>query len=226
MNRAIRLFLIALTGFFSAIGFTHSEEDGIVPKQGYVWPKVERSYWPTEEWKTAQAAKHGIDMDKLHSADDMAKNDPSFLSLLIVKDGFVVFENYYNGSSADHSAEVWSVTKSFTSALIGIAIEKGHIKSVNDRMIRYLPHYPQFNELTIKHVLTHTTGLNWNEQSMEWWIKSEDWIAAVLGAGQESRPGEKLLYSSGNSHLLSALLKETTGKTPGEYAREHLFKPL
>ena len=198
----------------------------IVPEIGYSWPAKERSYWPTHGWKSKRMTNHGIDPAKMQVADSLALADESFRSLLIVRDGFVVYEKYYYGGGPDESTEVWSVTKSFTSALIGIAIDKGHIEGVESLMADYLPYYPQLKDLTIRHVLTHTTGLNWDEGSQEAWIRSEDWIAEVLNSGTFDQPGRTLLYSSGNSHLLSALLQAGTGKTPGEYANDHLFVPL
>ena len=198
----------------------------IVPESGYEWHKKDRVYWPTKEWQTASMEKHGIDPEKMYLADNLAKSDNSLRSLLVVKDGFIVFEKYYYEGGRDKSTEVWSVTKSFTSALVGIAIDQGHIENIDRLMVDYLLSYPDFKKISIKHVLTHTTGLNWNEGSLETWVQSSDWIANVLGRGYFSEQGESFLYSSGNSHLLSALIKKTTGKSPGEFAKLFLFDPI
>ncbi len=198
----------------------------IVPAGGYKWPKIKRDYWPTRGWKSEPMEKHGIDQGKMILADNSAGDDDSFRCLLVVKDGLIVYEKYYNEGGPDKSTEVWSVTKSFTSALTGIAIDQGYIKNVDKLMVDYLPEYPGFRNILIRQVLTHTTGLNWEEGSLETWIQSDDWITNVLNRGFFSIPGKTLLYSSGNSHLLSALIKETTGKTPGEYAQEYLFNPI
>lgn len=95
-------------------------------------------------------------------------------------------------------------------------------------MTIYLPEYPSFNNISIKYVLTHTTGLNWTEEGIRWvqWILSDDWIAEALGRGQAHNPGEVFLYSSANSHFLSWLLYASTGIPPGEFAQENLFAPL
>lgn len=200
----------------------------IVSEKGYAWPDNDRPFWPTRGWDTAPMESHGIDSDKMALAAQLAADDPFFRSLLVVKNGYLVFEEYYNGGRREQSTEVWSVTKSFTSALVGIAIDEGHIENVDDLMVEYLPEYRAFEDITIRHVLTHTTGLEWTEEGDEFvgWIESEDWIGNAVRRERLARPGQVLLYSSGNSHFLSGLIKAATGKTPGEYAYEHIFDPL
>jgi len=198
----------------------------IVPEKGYQWPEIERDYWPTTGWLSDSIEKHGISIDKMEIADSLANSDDALRSLLVVKDGFIVFEKYYNEGGIDKSTEVWSVTKSFTSALIGIAIDQGHIRSPDKLMTEYLPEYPAFNDISISNVLTHTTGLNWDEGNQQSWIQSEDWIEEALNRGFFTSPGKTLLYSSANSHFLSKLIKNSTGKTTGEYAIDNLFNPL
>jgi CubicO group peptidase (beta-lactamase class C family) len=201
-------------------------EASIVPPVGYEWPENGRDYWPTTSWQSAPPERHGLDPNKLAIANDTAEKDPFFRSLLVVRNGFMVFENYYHGGAIDQKTEVWSVTKSFTSALIGIAIDKGHISGSDELMAHLLPKYPDFRKMTIENVLTHETGLAWDEGSQESWILSSDWVAEALSRGYVAEPGQALLYSSANSHFLSALIKETTGASPGVFARQNLFEPL
>ena len=201
-------------------------EGHIVPATGFEWPESDRAYWPTTSWRSATPEQHGIDPNKLAIANGIAEEDPFFRSLLVVRDGYLVFENYYHGGSQDQRTEVWSVTKSFTSALVGIAIDEGHISGTDGLMADLLPDYPGFGKMTIENVLTHETGLAWDEGSQETWIQAPDWIAEALGRGYVTEPGQALLYSSANSHFLSALIKETTGFSPGPYAEDRLFTPL
>ena len=70
------------------------EPDPIVPTDGYVWPDNERDYWPTEDWRTASMEDHNMDASKMALADDFAENDPLARALLVIKDGYLVFENY------------------------------------------------------------------------------------------------------------------------------------
>ena len=198
----------------------------IVPAAGHEWPEKDRDYWPTTSWRSAAPEQHGLDPRKLAIANNVAEKDPFFRSLLVVRNGDLVFENYYHGGEQEKKTEVWSVTKSFTSALVGIAIDEGHISGTDQRMADLLPDYPGFGMMTVENVLTHETGLAWDEGSQETWIQSPDWIAEALGRGYVTGPGQVLLYSSANSHFLSALIKETTGASPGAYADERLFTPL
>jgi len=201
-------------------------EGHIVPVAGYEWPENDRIYWPTTSWRIAPPELHGLDPKKLAIANGIAEEDPFFRGLLVVRNGYLIYENYYHGGARDQKTEVWSVTKSFTSALVGIAIDEDHIPGTDDLMADLLPEYPGFGRMTVANVLTHETGLAWDEGSQETWIQSPDWIAEALGRGYVTEPGQALLYSSANSHFLSALIKETTGLTPGAFAEENLFAPL
>jgi CubicO group peptidase (beta-lactamase class C family) len=200
--------------------------ESIVPITGYTWPQVERDYWPTAGWRNGPPEQHGLDPERLAIADATAERDPYFRSLLVVKDGELVFERYYHGGSRDQRTEVWSVTKSFTSALVGIAIDQGFIGGVGKPMVDLLPEYPAFGAMTLEDVLTHRTGLAWDEDSQESWILSEDWIGEALDRGFVSESGHELLYSSANSHFLSAVLLAATGESPGRFAEKRLFVPL
>lgn len=200
----------------------------IVPSEGYNWPSQERNYWPTEAWETASMEDHNINPSKMTLADQFAENDPLARSLLVIKDGYIVFENYYGDGGVDQSTNLWSVTKSFCSALIGILMDQHTLSSTNQLMAELMPAYPQFNDISLHHVLTMTTGLSWAESGPLWvdWIFSDDWVASALARGQVNEPGKKFYYSSGNSHFLTSLVYYSTGETPGKIAKEQLFEPM
>lgn len=220
------IFCLVLFCFF--IFFPGCDPDAIVPEQGYDWPARVRDYWPTNDWQSSPMENHQIDPNKIALADEFARNDNLTRCLLVVKDGYIVFEKYYGEGSVSDSSNLWSVTKSFTSTLVGIAVNQGYIDNVDALMTDYMPEYPQFRDIRIKHVLTHTTGLSWTESGLPWvqWITSTDWIAEALSRGQIHDPGTVFHYSSANSQFLSGLLLAVTGKTPGEIAEEYLFHPL
>ncbi len=224
MKKGLLVFILTIS-LIILPGYIFGQK-GIVPEGGYQWPDTKRDYWPTEGWLSDSMENHGISHAKIRIADSLANSDDALRSIIIVRDGYIVFEKYYHEGGFTQSTEVWSVTKSFTSALIGISIDQGYIENTDKLMIEYLPEYPAFNDISIKHVLTHTTGLNWDEGNQQSWIQSEDWIHDALSRGEFAEPGNTLLYSSGNSHLLSKLIKRCTDKTPGEFAEENLFKPL
>jgi len=200
----------------------------IVPETGYQWPENERDYWPTDGWQLADMKDHNIDPSKMNIANEFSANDPLARALVVVKDGYIVNEQYYGHGGVDQSSNLWSVTKSYSSAVVGILKDQGEFNSTNQLMADLLPAYPEFNEITLHHALTHTTGLAWNEEGPKWveWIFSEDWVAAALARGENFPPGTLFKYSSGNSHFLTSLAYYRTGITPGVLAKEHLFDPM
>ncbi|MBT3207838.1 MAG: serine hydrolase [Bacteroidetes bacterium] len=205
-----------------------SNQDFIVPDNGYDWPLQERLYWPTDEWELASLEDHNIDPLKMDLADQFAENDSLARALLVIKDGYIVFEDYYGNGGKDQSTDLWSVTKSFSSALIGILMDQQTINSTDQLMSELMPSYPEFNEISLHHVLTQTTGLSWAESGQLWvdWIFSDDWVASALVRGQNNKPGKIFYYSSGNSHFLTSLVYYSTNKTPGKIAKERLFDPM
>ena len=200
----------------------------IVPAGGYAWSDQPRSYWPTTEWLASEPDAAGIDAARLEGALTAAREGGLIRAILMIRGGRIVVEQYMHGGAREQSTEVWSVTKSIVSALIGVAVQQGHIESIDDRVVKYLPDYPELGELTIRHVLMHTTGLEWTEAGDDFvaWIASEDPVTDAAGRERLHEPGEVFLYSSGNSHILTALLAGATGKSPGEYAQENIFDPL
>lgn len=207
---------------------TCEKEQVIVPEQGYDWPDVERTYWPTDDWMEVSMETAGIDPEKMQIADRFAENDELMKALLVVRDGYLVFERYYHGGSRESSTNLWSVTKSITSALVGIMSDEGYIPSVQMPMKELMPQYPEFEGINLFHTLTMTTGLSWVEEGPLWvdWILSDDWVASALARGFVRKPGEKFFYSSANSHFLTSLIYYRTGRTPGQLALDRLFQPM
>lgn len=223
------IFPILMGMFLSIHGCNTDDSDEIiVPTAGYVWPDKERPYWPTNGWETAPMEAHDIDPAKMELANQFAREDQLSRALLVIKDGYLVYENYYGNGGIYQSTNLWSVTKSFSSALVGILIDDHTIGSTNQLMADLMPQYPEFNDIRLSHVLTQTTGLSWAEEGPLWvaWIFSDDWVAAALARGQIHDPGERFLYSSGNSHFLTSLVYYSTGIKPEILAKERLFDPM
>jgi len=224
-NLFLRFLLLFSVFLFS---FSCESDQTIVPDDGYQWPSQVRDYWPTEGWRTSSMEDHNIDPVKMDLADKFAENDALARALLVVKDGYIVFENYYGDGGVNKSTNLWSVTKSFSSALVGILMDQNTIESTNLLMSELMPEYPEFNEITLHHVLTMTTGLSWAESGPLWvdWVLSDDWVASALARGQINKPGSKFFYSSGNSHFLTALVDSKADKSGDLIAKEHLFDPM
>ena len=136
---------------------------------------------------------------------------------------------------------IQSVSKSVTSALIGIAIERGEINGLNEKIAQYFPnHSSQFidplkSKITIEDLLTMTAGIKWDESSHAYtnpmnnaasMENSNNWIDYILSLPMEYKPGEKFVYNSGITVLLSHILQEASGMHANEYAEKYLFNKL
>jgi len=203
-------------------------------------------YFPTEAWRECAPEEVGMDAGILMDLNDeiarLVEEDYEIHSLLIIKDGYIVAEQYY---SKYFDRETWhkihSCTKSFTSALIGIAIEEGYISGTDARMLDFFQDYeienksPAKQSITLEHMLTMSAGLDWDEldylysdpQNTHYqWRRSDDMIKFVLDRPMEYTPGEIQDYNSGLSELLAAIVQKATGMRADSFALEKLFTPL
>ncbi|UCH84313.1 MAG: serine hydrolase, partial [Candidatus Latescibacterota bacterium] len=160
-------------------------------------------------------------------------------SVLIHRRDSLVFERYFNGFYRNRFETVYSVTKSVTSALIGIAIDRGDIASVDEIALDYFDYYPSIANLdtrkesiNIEHLLTMTAGFEWDEWTLPYshpdndiahMYNSSDWVKYVLDLPMTHTPGTQFVYNSGVSMLLSAILTIATGQSAADYAATHLF---
>lgn len=183
------------------------------------------------EWQHDTLQNHNINASAINSVHNTIDSYP-INAEVIVKDGVIVDEYYKDGYDQNSVFTLQSTSKSVTSALIGIAIDKGYIPSVNEPISTYFPQILESgseykSQITIWNLLTHTTGLNasdtanWNE-----WLASDNWVNYVLERPATSRPGTVFSYFTGNTHLLSAIIQQATGKTAYEFGEEYLFDPL
>lgn len=196
-------------------------------------PAAAHDYWPTQGWRTAAPADHAMDPTLLSRIDRAATTMRELRSVLVIKGGYLVFERYYGGATASTYHDVHSVGKSVTSALVGIALREGHLKSldqtVGELLGRKLPAGadPRMAEVTVEQLLTMTSGLPPDpEDDYPPMFHSRDWLRSVLGRRLLHPPGEVFAYSTEGSQLLSAIVADTSGQTTLAFAREHLFGPL
>ncbi len=194
-----------------------------------------REYWPVSGWKTSTPEQQGMDSAKLMIADEFIQNRlPDAFSLLVVKNGYLVFEKYYSWGSPEKYAVVHSVTKSVMSALIGIALEKGHLKSVDQKLFEFFPEYitdesdPRKKEISLKDLLTMSAGFRWNDRGpvMRFWYTSPNWAKFTIDLPLDNDPGDEFNYNSSTSHLLSIILSKATKTSTLDYAKKNFFAPL
>ncbi|MEI2316904.1 serine hydrolase domain-containing protein [Bacillus paramobilis] len=149
--------------------------------------------------------------------------------MLVVQRGNVVFEKYYNGYSPNNAFHIASVTKTIISALIGLCVDKGYIKSVDQKVMEFFPEYNiNSSEITVRHLLTMTVPhpfVDWQEP-LEELCTQQDWIQYTLNRIGNGGEIGHFKYSSAGAHLLSAIIMSVTGKNAREFANEYLFQPL
>lgn len=209
-------------------------------------------------WQTASLDEVGIDRAKIDQAVALIQDDTyqNVHAILIVKDGKLVFETYFSGYTWDYNGDQYrgervdfnrdtihnlaSVTKSFTSALIGIAIDKGFIQGVDERVCDFFPRYANLcdegkKRITLEHLLTMTSGLEWNGMEVplsdthndliQLFLVSDP-IGYILAKPIVSEPGTNWYYSGGDTNLLGEVIREATGLRMDDFAAQHLFAPL
>lgn len=184
-------------------------------------------------WRISNLSEQGIDAAIAADGLDRLADSPTRQSLILMRNGHIVYEQYYNGSHVADSNNIASISKSILSALYGIAFDQGYFLTVEDRVADYLPDYfagaddPRLLDLRLRHLLTMTHGLAWKENESERFLnRSEDWVADILSLPISNEPGTLFHYSTGVSHVMSALLTEATGMSTCEFAHRHLFEPL
>jgi CubicO group peptidase (beta-lactamase class C family) len=209
-------------------------------------------------WQTASLDDVGIDEGLIREAVDRVHDDvyQNVHSILIVKDGKLVFEEYFGGYRWDYNDDQFkgeftdfgvntthnlaSVTKSFTSALIGIAIDRGFIQGVDEKVFAFFPGYASLSDetkdqITLEHLLTMTSGLAWNEMELPYSDTNNDLIQLfivsdpigyILAKPIVSEPGTEWYYNGGGTNILGEVIREATGLRIDDFADEHLFAPL
>ena len=176
----------------------------------------------------------GIDEASKYSAAHAAANKLSRLhSLLISQGDDLVFEQYYNSRDPSRPANMKSASKSVISALVGIAIDRGIIDSVDVKVAEYFPKLiagsddVQKQQITIENLLTMQSGLETtSNRNYGKWVLSDNWIEFALNQPLVAAPGTRMLYSTGSTHLLSAIVTQASGMSTKQFAQENLSARL
>ena len=157
---------------------------------------------------------------------------PRLHTMIVSVRGATALEYYAKGAAATRATNVKSVSKSVISTLVGIAIDRGLIKSVNEPIVRYFPQLardpdPRKARITIEDLLTMRSGLvSTSFDNYGSWVGSRNWIDYVLSRPLEADPGTGMEYSTGNSHLLSAILTKATGQSTWAFGQAAFARPL
>lgn len=191
------------------------------------------------EWPEAAPAEVGMDATVLEGAKTYAfQPGKNTQGVVVTRRGTLVAEWYEEGRDKTSYGASWSVGKSFTSALIGIALDEGKIASIDVPMVDYYPEWagsPR-DQIKLVDVLHMASGLDWSEiyqvdmanesDVVQLVFTTESPLAYVVARPSLHAPGTMFNYSSGDTLLLSGLLQQATGKRAGDYAQEKLFAKI
>lgn len=196
-------------------------------------------YWPTKGWRTASPESQGVDSNSfVEMMRKIWEKEIYINTVLVIRNGYIVLEANNYSIHPDARRNIYSCTKSILSALIGIAIDKGYIKSVSQPVLEFFPKRTAKNRnadkeaITLEHLLTMATGLKCRDSYIYgrrgmWEMRaSDDWVQHMIDLPMAEPPGTRFEYCNGASFLLSAILQQQTGIDALSFAEKHLFEPL
>jgi CubicO group peptidase (beta-lactamase class C family) len=210
-------------------------------------PQTEYQYSVPEKsedgWEVSSLTAKGVDQEIISEMIRrvLDRNYENIHSIVLARNGKLVLEEYFYGYDRNALHELHSVTKSITSILVGIAQDQGMIASTDQRVYEFFPEHrktrwvSEKRDIFLEHLLTMTAGLDWDEENYSYtdprnsliamWM-SGDPIGFVLNRKQVHPPGEVFTYNGGLTHLLGAMIKNTTGSYIDRYGESKLFEPL
>jgi CubicO group peptidase (beta-lactamase class C family) len=200
------------------------------------------AYFPTDEWRTATPQQANMDAAKLQSALEYKTEHSNTTGILVLRAGYIVAEQYASGFDENTRIESYSMAKSFTSALVGIAIDEKKL-TTDQKICEFYSDVWDCSDdsdkrthIEVLHTMNVETGLAWHEdwRSSQYLVNNDTFTASasnafldyVLAKPGTDEPGTKKRYSTGDPSLLSGVLQGVTGMTALEFARQVLFTPL
>lgn len=190
------------------------------------------SEWPDFQWPESTPAAQGLNRKMIDTAYLKAGQTGFVDALLIIKNGYLVAERYYNGYDRNTAHQIWSDTKSFMSALVGIALHDGLIESPDKKVMDYFPEYvysgmdPRFFDITVRHLLTMRMGIDNEQNTLIPVVSSGNWLEGTFNLPLLYDPGQKFAYNSLQTHLLSAIITKVSGMSTLEFAVKNLTGPM
>jgi CubicO group peptidase (beta-lactamase class C family) len=175
----------------------------------------------------------GLDSALIADAFRRAGELPRFRCLVVARHGEIQAERCFHGADPDRPANIKSVSKSVLSALVGIAIDDGHLDGPDTPAAQFFSRYlgasidPRVREITVGNLLSMQAGLEpTSGRNYGRWITSPNWVRYAITRPVVDEPGGAMLYSTGSSHLLSAILTQASGRSTLRFARERLGTPI
>jgi len=189
---------------------------------------------PGDDWEVSTPAEQGLDPMLVAEMYYNAAELETIYSLLVIKNGHLIAEKYFNEGSVEQKDRLQSATKSYTSALVGIALEQGYLSSVDQKMLDFFPEVanqitdPRKQQITIRHLLQMRAGYPWEETDPVFWdgLLSGHYPPLIEEFPLIADPGTEFHYSNLTSNWLGIILARACGTNLKSYAEEHLFSAI
>jgi len=187
-----------------------------------------------DDWEVSTPEKQGLDPTLVAKLYYNAAEHETIYSLLVFKNGYLVAEDYFNAGSIDELSKRASVTKSYTSALAGIALDRGYIQSIDQKMLDFFPDIagqvtdPRKKQITIRNMLEMRAGYPWEEEDAAAWdaLWSGEYLSKIAAIPLSADPGTRFQYSNLTSHWLGIIAARASGMDLMSVGNKYLFGPL
>lgn len=189
---------------------------------------------PGDAWQISTPTEQGLDPKLVAELYYNASKLETIYSLLVFKNGYLVAEDYFNIGSVEQKVNIHSVTKSYTSALVGVALAQGCLSSLDQKMMEFFPEFaervtdPRKKRITIRQMLQMRAGYPWEESTAELFklLYSGFRPSTLVDVPLVRDPGTDFEYSNLTSHLLGIIVARACKKELKSFAQEHLFSRL
>ncbi len=238
VKKIIVIFLF--TTFFFSFGLTSKKENQKIDREKNATHSEDTIYRFTDydtdpyDWPISSPEEQGINSRILSNAFDHAERLGFMYSLLVVRNGNLIGERYFNGKDKYYADHTCSTGKSYISALVGIALRENYLTSLDQKMMDFFPEYrtadldPRKFDITIRHLLQMRTGYPFEESGdyIEPWFQSRDMMEFAIELPLAADLDKTFAYSSHSSHILSGIITKATGMSTFDFAKQYLFDPL
>ncbi|UCC76261.1 MAG: serine hydrolase, partial [Anaerolineales bacterium] len=187
-----------------------------------------------DDWRVSTPAEQGLDPMLVAELYSNAVKLPRLYALLVVKNGYLIAESYFNEGAVGRKNRLKSATKSVTSALVGIALDQGCLSSVDQKMMDFYPEFadqitdPRKKEITIRDMLQMRAGYPFEEPDPALFeaLWSGDYLSRIVEFPLTSDPGTRFQYSNLTTHWLGVIVARACDTDLRSFGEEHLFSPL
>ncbi len=200
-------------------------------------------YWPTKGWRTSTPEEQQMDSAELNKMlEFIGTSGRGVDSVLVVRHGYVVFEQYRNPLyDSQMSHIIHSITKSVVTTIVGVALQRGNLKSLDQKMVDFFPDMTIQNldarktSITLKDMLLMKSGIKWDERSYSYsderssavqMSRSGNRVQYTLDQEMAADPGTVWTYNGGTSNVMTAIISRATKSDTFDYARKYLFDPM